>query len=58
LVFLHHEDVTTEMIRSAKRRWNIRLVEYENEIELAQKLRRIATEVMNHEAEGRLDCMD
>lgn len=58
LVFMRDADVTTEMIRSAKRRWDFRLLEYEDEEDLVMKLRKIATEVMDYEAEGRLDCLD
>jgi hypothetical protein len=39
LIFIHDDDVTSAMIRSARVRWDLRVETYETEAELADKLR-------------------
>lgn len=58
LIFVHEDDVTSEMIRSARVRWDLRVDTYETEAELVAKLRRFAGEVMHRERRGELDRLD
>ncbi|TYL35815.1 hypothetical protein CV102_25825 [Natronococcus pandeyae] len=55
LVFVHEDDVTSAMIRSAKVRWDLRIETYETERELVDTLRRFAGEIMQRERRGNLD---
>lgn len=55
LVFIHEDDVTSAMIRSAKVRWDLRIETYETEMELIDTLRRFAGEIMQRERRGNLD---
>jgi len=58
LVFLHEDDVTSAMIRSARVRWDLRVATYESESELASKLRLFAGGIMQRERRGDLDRLD
>lgn len=58
LVFAHEDDVTSAMIRSARVRWDLRIVTYETEDELVTKLRRFAGGVMHRERRGELSRLD
>lgn len=58
LIFVHEDDVTSEMIRSAQVRWDLRVETYETESELVAKLRRFAVGVMHRERRGELDHLD
>jgi len=55
LVFVHEDDVTSAMIRSAKVRWDLRVETYDTESALVDKLRRFAGGVMQRERRGDLD---
>ncbi|WP_227380134.1 DUF7509 family protein [Haladaptatus halobius] len=55
LIFVHEDDVTSAMIRSAKIRWDLRVETYETEAELVSKLRRFAGGIMQRERHGELD---
>ena len=54
LVFVHEDDVTSAMIRSASVRWDLRVETYETEDELVAKLRRFAGGIMHRERRGGL----
>jgi hypothetical protein len=54
LLFVHEDDVTSAMIRSAPVRWDLRVETYENEGELVSKLRRFAGGIMHRERRGEL----
>ncbi|MDS0261047.1 hypothetical protein NDI56_16740 [Haloarcula sp. S1CR25-12] len=54
LIFMHEDDVTSAMIRSAPVRWDLRVETYETEAELVTKLRRFAGGVMHRERRGDL----
>jgi hypothetical protein len=58
LVFLHEDDVTSAMIRSAKVRWDLRVATYETEAELVSKLRLFAGGVMQRERRGDLERLE
>jgi len=58
LVFVHEDDVTSAMIRSAQVRWDLRVETYETEPELVSKLRRFAGGIMHRERRGELDRLD
>jgi hypothetical protein len=58
LIFVHADDVTSAMIRSAKVRWDLRIETYETETELVAKLRRFAGGVMHRERREDLDRLD
>lgn len=58
VVFVHEDDVTSAMIRSASTRWDLRVETYETEGELVEILRRFAGEIMHRERRGRLDPLD
>lgn len=58
LVFVHEDDVTSTMIRSAKVRWDLRVETYETEAELVATLRRFAGGIMQRERLGTLDRLD
>ncbi|WP_423998999.1 DUF7509 family protein [Haloarcula salina] len=55
LVFVHEDDVTSAMIRSASVRWDLRIETYETEAELVDRLRLFAAEIMHRERRGDLD---
>ncbi len=55
LIFVHEDDVTSAMIRSARDRWDLRVETYENEGELVDKLRLFAGGIMHQERRGELD---
>ncbi len=58
LVFVHEDDVTSAMIRSASVRWDLRVETYETEDELVATLRRFAGGVMHRERRGVLRRLD
>ena len=58
LIFVHEDDVTSAMIRSARVRWDLRIETYETEAELADKLRFFAGEIMQQERRGGLSRLD
>lgn len=58
LVFVHEDDVTSAMIRSAQVRWDLRVETYDTEAELASKLRLFAGGIMHRERRGALDQLD
>ncbi|WP_224450584.1 DUF7509 family protein [Haloprofundus salilacus] len=58
LTFVHENDVTSAMIRSAKVRWDLRVETYETEAELVKKLRLFAGAVMQRERRGELSRLD
>jgi hypothetical protein len=55
LVFVHEDDVSSAMIRSASVRWDLRVERYETEAELVGKLRRFAAGIMHRERRGDLE---
>ena len=55
LVFVHEDDVTSAMIRSARVRWDLRIETYETEAELVDRLRRFAGGIMHRERRGDLE---
>lgn len=58
LIFVHEDDVTSAMIRSAKVRWDLRVEMYETEAELVDKLRRFAGGIMQRERRGDIGRLD
>lgn len=58
LLFVHEDDVTSAMIRSASARWDLRVETYETEAELVEKLRRFAAGVMHRERRGELTRLE
>lgn len=58
LLFVHEDDVTSAMIRSATVRWDLRVETYETETELVTKLRRFAGGIMHRERRGELPRLD
>lgn len=58
LVFVHEDDVTSAMIRSANVRWDLRIETYDTETELVEHLRRFAGGVMHRERRGDLERLD
>ena len=54
LIFIHEDDVTSAMIRSARVRWDLRIETYEGEAELIERLRLFAAGVMHQERRGEL----
>ncbi|UTF53197.1 DUF7509 family protein [Natronosalvus rutilus] len=58
LVFVHEDDVTSAMIRSARVRWDLRVETYETEAELVDRLRRFAGGIMQRERRGSLERLD
>ncbi|WP_280537329.1 hypothetical protein [Halopenitus sp. POP-27] len=58
LVFLHEDDVTSAMIRSARVRWDLRVATYETETELVSKLRLFTGGIMQRERRGDLERRD
>jgi hypothetical protein len=58
LIFVHEDDVTSTMIRSAQVRWDLRVETYETESELVSKLRLFVGGIMHQERRGDLDQLD
>lgn len=58
VIFVHEDDVTSAMIRSASVRWDLRVVAYESEDELVARLRRFAGEIMHRERRGDLPRLE
>jgi hypothetical protein len=58
LVFVHEDDVTSAMIRSANVRWDLRIETYGSEAELVDTLRRFVGAIMHRERRGELDRLD
>ncbi|MFT4946648.1 MAG: hypothetical protein ACI8TL_000884, partial [Natronomonas sp.] len=58
VVFVHEDDVTSAMIRSASARWDLRVETYERKAELVDVLRRFAGEIMQRERRGDLEQLD
>ncbi|ADQ68766.1 hypothetical protein C499_14360 [Halogeometricum borinquense DSM 11551] len=58
LIFVHEDDVTSAMIRSARVRWDLRVETYETEEELVSKLRFFAGGIMQRERRGNLSRLD
>jgi hypothetical protein len=56
--FVHEDDVTSAMIRSARVRWDLRVETYGSESELVSKLRVFAAGIMHQERRGDLDPLD
>lgn len=56
-VFVHERDVTSEMIRSARTRWDLRIETYGTEEELIDIVRRFVVIVMNRERYGDLEYL-
>lgn len=57
IVFVHEDAVTSEMIRSARTRWDLRIETYATESELAGIVRRFVVTVMNRERYGDLEYL-
>jgi hypothetical protein len=55
IVFVHENDVTSEMIRSARTRWDLRVETYESLRELTGIIRRFVVTIMNRERFGDLE---
>jgi len=51
-IFVHENDVTSAMIRSAQVRWDLRVETYATESELISKLRLFAGGIMHQERRG------
>jgi len=58
IVFVHEANVTSEMIRSARTRWDLRVESYETEQELIDRLRQFVLTIMNREQFGDLNALD
>jgi hypothetical protein len=58
LLFVHEANITSAMIRSAARRWDLRVETYETEAELVDTLRLFAGGIMQQERRGALDRLD
>ncbi|KTG08029.1 DUF7509 family protein [Haloferax profundi] len=58
IVFVHESSVTSEMIRAARARWDLRVETYDTEEELHKRIRLFVADVMNRELHGDLDCLD
>lgn len=57
ILFVHEADVTSEMIRSARVRWDLRVETYETEAALVDAVRRFVVTVMNRERYGDLEYL-
>lgn len=55
ILFMHEDDVTSEMIRSARTRWDLRIESYSDEEGLITTIRRFVVTIMNQERFGELD---
>lgn len=58
LIFVHEDDVTSAMIRSASVRWDLRVASYETEDDLVAKLRQFAGGIMHRERRGELSRLE
>ncbi|KYH24304.1 hypothetical protein HAPAU_32870 [Halalkalicoccus paucihalophilus] len=58
LLFVHEATVTSAMIRSAAKRWDLSVETYETEAELVDTLRLFAGSIMHQERRGELDRLD
>ncbi|WP_348610400.1 DUF7509 family protein [Halobaculum rarum] len=58
LVFVHEDDVTSAMIRSARVRWDLRVETYETEADLVRTLRFFAGGIMQQERRGELSRLE
>lgn len=58
IVFVHEANVTSEMIRSARTRWDLRVETYESETDLIDVVRRFVVTTMNRERFGDLEYLD
>jgi len=56
-IFVHENDVTSAMIRSAQVRWDLRVETYATESELISKLRLFAGGIMHQERRGDLESV-
>ena len=52
------DSVTSEMIRAARARWDLRVETYDTEAELHKRIRLFVADVMNRELHGDLDRLD
>ena len=57
IVFVHESAVTSEMIRSARTRWDLRIETYETEAELVETVKRFVVTTMNRERFGDLEYL-
>lgn len=57
ILFVHEADVTSEMIRSASVRWDLRVETYATEAELVDTVRRFVVTVMHRERYGDLEYL-
>lgn len=57
IVFIHERHVTSEMIRSARTRWDLRIESYASEAELIDIVVRFAVTIMNRERYGGLEYL-
>ncbi|WP_440765038.1 DUF7509 family protein [Natronorubrum sp. DTA7] len=55
LLFVHEDDVTSAMMRSATVQWDLRVETYETETELVDTLRRFVGGIMHRERRGDLN---
>ncbi|WP_410764852.1 hypothetical protein [Haloferax sp. DFSO60] len=58
IVFVHEATVTSEMIRAARARWDLRVETYDDEEELVKRVRLFVADIMNRELHGDLDRLD
>ncbi|KAB1196440.1 MULTISPECIES: hypothetical protein [Haloferax] len=58
IVFVHEATVTSEMIRAARARWDLRVETYDTEDELHKRIRLFVADVMNRELHGDLERLD
>ncbi|MFH5801638.1 hypothetical protein [Haladaptatus sp. CMAA 1911] len=58
IVFIHEANVTSEMIRSARTRWDLRVEIYETEEELTDRIRLFVSTIMNRERFGDLEFLE
>ncbi|KAB1188609.1 MULTISPECIES: hypothetical protein [Haloferax] len=58
IVFVHEASVTSEMIRAARARWDLRVETYDDEAELRKRIRLFVADVMNRELYGELERLD
>nr|WP_233752195.1 MULTISPECIES: hypothetical protein [Halostella] len=57
IIFVHEANVTSEMIRSARTRWDLRVATYETEEELVDTVKRFIVTTMNRERFGDLEYL-
>ncbi|QCW03537.1 hypothetical protein [Natrinema pallidum] len=58
IVFVHEANVTSEMIRSARTRWDLRIETYDTEADLIDTVRRFVVTTMNRERFGDLEALE